>query len=234
MFSRSAPAAVAVEVNPGVELGRTTLHVDGERGAELAHLNNAERDTVLVVIVRGIVGVSIGRVRAVGLHVARSAQRRARGRVLRADFRDQRGIELRCVSEVDAQILVPGDLVVVERRREDVEVTVAVHVGGKDAFGAVGGRADDVGRETAASVVLVPGDRIIVPGSRGTPSPLSSVPSSSATPSRSVSGLAAVVSSTNWPPRFGYQATVWEKIVIVRKTPRARPTSPSASTSAAE
>ena len=43
-----------------------------------------------------------------------------------------------------AVVLVPGDLVVVERRGEDVDVAVAVHVGRKHALAPVGGGADRV------------------------------------------------------------------------------------------
>ena len=59
-------------------------------------------------------------------------------------------------------ILVPGDLVVCNRRREHVQIAIAVYVRGKHGMGASGLRSDRVSGELLGAVVLVPVDLVAV------------------------------------------------------------------------
>jgi hypothetical protein len=66
-----------------------------------------------------------------------------------------------------AGVVVPGDLLVVERRREEIDVGVAVHADREDRFGPVREVGEDVlhpGARRMAAVVLVPRDPAAVVG----------------------------------------------------------------------
>ena len=59
LLTRSTPAAVAIEVDPGIQLRATcrVLHVDRHTCIQLAHLDRAERHTVFVV--RDVAGLEL-------------------------------------------------------------------------------------------------------------------------------------------------------------------------------
>ena len=105
-------------------------------------------------------GDDAGRQRLAGLR--RVVGQHAGGRIdhERHVFIDAVGIGARSTKRV--LVLVPGDLVVIAGRGEDVEVAVAVHVRRKHAVGPVRGGGDGVGGEVLAAVVLVPGDLVVI------------------------------------------------------------------------
>ena len=64
-----APASVAIEVDPGIQLGRAVRYLDGHLSAKLPDHDRAERDPLLVVgravgvvtrAVQGWLGVALG------------------------------------------------------------------------------------------------------------------------------------------------------------------------------
>ena len=61
-----------------------------------------------------------------------------------------------------AVVLVPGDLVVAERCRHDVDVAIAVKVAKLHIIDLVCGRRNDIKREVLRAVVFEPRDLVLV------------------------------------------------------------------------
>ena len=103
LFAVVGPIPVAVEVDPGVQLGAGggILHVDRYGGAELPnHDRGAKDNAVFVVTAVGVIPVRRHGRLAVGLRVSIRAEAGAAGGVVWAVIRSQRRIRARGISEV--------------------------------------------------------------------------------------------------------------------------------------
>ncbi len=100
MLPRPAPRAVAVEINPRIQLRRAALHVYRRRGPQRAGSDRPEGHAVFVVGTCRVVAVGTGRVQAVGFRVASRAQRGTGGHVLGSALGQERLVRQRRVPEV--------------------------------------------------------------------------------------------------------------------------------------
>ena len=98
---RTAPIAISVEVDPGIQLTRTALHFDQDCGILGTHGNRAKCHAIFV----RTIGIGRGRMRAVELRVTHRAQGRSDRLMPRTVFSHRRRIKFRCVAKVSRIII---------------------------------------------------------------------------------------------------------------------------------